>query len=36
MLKKIQRRATKMIIAIKDQTYEERLKELKRPSLVYM
>ena len=35
MLEKIQRRATKMIIAIKDLTYEERLKELKLPSLVY-
>ena len=36
MLEKIQRRATKMIIAINDLTYEERVKELKLPSLVYM
>ena len=35
ILEKIQRRATKMTIAIKDLHYEERLKELKLPSLVY-
>ena len=35
ILEKIQRRATKMIIAIKDLHYEERLKGLKLPSLVY-
>ena len=35
ILEKIQRRATKMIIAIKDLHYEERLKELNLPSLVY-